>query len=47
MFIDIAGLKDTNGTFVEMLNCMINKMIFSMCKQIKMLIPITRSQITE
>lgn len=47
IFIDIAGLKDTNGDKVDTLNCIINKMIFSLCKKIKMLIPMTLSQIYE
>lgn len=47
MFIDIAGLKDTNGEFVDTLNCIINKMIFSLCQKIKMIIPLTMPQIKE
>ena len=47
MFIDIAGLKDTGGELVDTLNCIINKIIFSLCKHIKILIPMTYTQIVE
>lgn len=46
-FIDIAGLKDTGGDLVDTLNCIINKIVFSFCKEIKLLIPMTHQQITE
>lgn len=39
MYMDIAGLRDTGGVLIELLNCIINKIIFSKCKKIKLLIP--------
>lgn len=45
MFIDIAGLKDTGGILIDTLNCIFNKMVFSLCNNIKMMIPITMSSI--
>ena len=40
-FIDIAGLKDTGGELVDMLNCIINKIVFYHCDNIKLIVPFT------
>lgn len=47
MFIDIAGLKDTGGVLIDTLNCIFNKMVFSLCDNIRMMIPLTLSSIKE
>lgn len=47
VYADIAGLHDTGGNLIELINCFIDKWIFSHAKRVKILVPITQGQITE
>lgn len=38
---DIAGFNDTNGSMIETINCLINKMIFNRAKSVRFLVPLT------
>ena len=42
-FVDIAGLEDTAGPMIEYVNQFINKKVFSLAQDLKVLIFITRS----
>jgi hypothetical protein len=39
---DIAGFNDTNGSMIEAINCLINKMIFNRAKSVRFLVPMTQ-----
>ena len=38
VFADIAGLNDTSGNFVDIINCFIVRIIFRHTKQLKMIL---------
>ena len=38
IFADIAGLNDTSGILIDVINCFINRIIFRHSKKIKLLI---------
>ena len=42
VYADIAGLLDTGGNLIQLVNCFIDKWIFSKAKRVKILVPITR-----
>ena len=46
VFIDIAGLNDTGGNLIELVNCFITKQIFKAAKQVKILLLLTKAQIS-
>ena len=41
VYADIAGLKDTDGDLIELVNFFINKSIFKKARSLKFLVPIT------
>lgn len=43
VYADIAGLNDTNGEFVELLNCFINRKMFLMAKSVKFIMALTET----
>ena len=47
IFADVAGLGDTAGNLVDIINCFIDKIILLKAKDVRFIIPLTRSQITE
>lgn len=47
MYCDIAGLLDTGGTAMRIVNCFMAKKIFSMAKSVRFLVPITQAQLEE
>lgn len=47
VFADIAGMKDTDGDLVELVNCFVNKSIFKRAKSLKFLVPMTINQLKE
>ena len=42
MFVDLAGLEDTGGQFISLINCFISKFIFDYARNVRFLIPLTR-----
>ena len=42
MFVDLAGLEDTGGQFISLVNCFISKFIFAYARSVRFLVPITR-----
>jgi hypothetical protein len=47
VYADIAGLNDTNGEFVELLNCFINRKMFLQAQNVKFIMVLTETQIKE
>jgi len=47
MFADIAGLQDTSGNIIDIINSLINKSIFNRAARICFLVPFIHSQIEE
>ena len=47
VYVDIAGLNDTSGEFIEMINWMICKYVFSIVDSFKLIVPVTISQIDD
>ena len=45
LFIDIAGLNDTGGTQIELINRLMLKNIIARCKSVRILLPITYYQL--
>ena len=41
VYADIAGMKDTDGDLVELVNCFVNKSIFRRARSLKFLVPLT------
>lgn len=41
MFVDLAGLDDTGGNFISLINCFISKFVFENAKSVRFLIPFT------
>lgn len=46
-YTDVAGLNDTSGELIEIVNNFVVKFIFKMAKQVRFIIPITHGQIKE
>jgi len=46
-YVDIAGLQDTDGHMIEFVNQFINKKVFSLAQEIKIMIFITQKSIEE
>ena len=46
VYVDIAGLKDTSGPMFDIVNSFMNKIIFGKAKSIKILVPMSRHQIS-
>ena len=44
---DIAGLEDTQKEYCQLLNILLNKLVFNFAAQIKFIVPITLPQILE
>jgi hypothetical protein len=42
MFVDLAGLEDTGGQFISLINCFVSKFIFDYANNVRFLIPLTR-----
>lgn len=47
IYADIAGINDTNGEFVELLNCFINRRMFKLAENVRFIIALTETQIKE
>lgn len=47
IFGDIAGLEDTSGQTIELLNVLTNKLIFNQAVHLRFLVPLTLPQILE
>ena len=47
MFADVAGLKDTGGVLIELVNSFVIKEIFRRSSTVRFLIPLTLPQIQE
>ena len=47
VYVDIAGLNDTSGEFIEMINWMICKHVFSIVDSFKLIVPVTIYQIDD
>lgn len=47
MFVDLAGLDDTGGNFISLINCFISKFIFKNAKSVRFLIPFTQVAIQD
>jgi hypothetical protein len=47
IFTDVAGMQDTAGEFVEVINSMVIKRIFMQAKSLRFLIPISQKSITD
>ena len=47
VYADIAGLNDTNGEFIELLNCFINRKIFLQAENVRFIMALTETQIKE
>lgn len=47
LWADYAGLDDTSGELVDILNCFLMRQIFQISKSIRILAPVSREQITE
>lgn len=45
MFTDIAGLNDSDGELIDLVNCFVNKKIFNIASKVKFLIPFSYNQI--
>lgn len=46
-YVDVAGLLDTAGDMVQLVNSFVIKEIFRRAKTVRFLIPVTKSQISE
>ena len=46
-FLDVAGLHDTGGQFLEFVNQLIIKKIFNLSETVRFLVPITDKQIED
>lgn len=47
MFVDLAGLDDTGGNFISLVNCFISKFIFENAKTVRFLVPFTQVAIQD
>ena len=47
MFVDLAGLDDTGGNFISLVNCFISKFIFENAKTVRFLVPFTQVAIKD
>lgn len=47
MFTDIAGLNDSDGELIDLVNCFVNKKIFNIASKVKFLIPFSYNQIMD
>lgn len=45
--MDIAGFDDTNGTLIEYINTFIDKKIFGLAKDVKIVMPFTLGQVKD
>lgn len=46
LYIDMAGMLDSRGDTIDVLNCFMNKQVFSLAKSVKFIIPIIMEQLT-
>ena len=47
VFVDLAGLNDTNGPLIQLINWIIYKQIFNIVHSFHLIVPITIGQITD
>lgn len=47
IWVDIAGFDDTNGALIEYINTFIDKKIFNLAKDIKIVMPFTLGQVKD
>lgn len=47
MWCDIAGFGDTSGDLIEYINTFIDKKIFNLAKDVKIIMPFTAAQIDD
>lgn len=47
MYADVAGLKDSGGVFVELINFFVTKQIFQRSKDVRFIVALTVSEILE
>ena len=47
VWVDIAGFGDTDGELIEYINTFIDKKIFNVAKEVKIIIPFTATQMSE
>ena len=45
LFADIAGLMDSDGELFDYINCFINKKLFTLANQVKILFPVPFDQL--
>lgn len=45
MFADIAGLMDSDGELFDYINCFVNKKLFTLSNQVKVLFPVPFDQL--
>lgn len=43
-FTDLAGISDTGGDLIDLVNSMVAKFIFMQANQVKFLLPVTHQQ---
>ena len=47
VYVDIAGLRDTNGDFVDYLNCLVSTQLFKSAKSVRFIVAITFDSLME
>ena len=47
VWVDIAGFGDTDGSLIEYINTFIDKKIFNVANDVKVIIPFTASQLLD
>lgn len=47
VYVDIAGLNDTAGYLMELINCFITKELFKRSKHVRFLVAISMEQVNE
>ena len=47
LWVDIAGFEDSSGKLIEYINTFIDKKIFQIAKDVRILIPFTEKQFKE
>jgi hypothetical protein len=47
VFADIAGLHDTGGELIDLVNCFVNKKIFNLAAKVKFIVPFTPMNISD
>ena len=41
VYVDLAGQSDSSGIAIDIVNCLIKKMIFKKVKNVRIIVPIT------